>query len=72
MSLPPGVDVSMLSEAAERHTPALECLDGVDQVAQAAAQPVEPPDDDGVTRSELLKHRVKGWSMFELPRTPWR
>lgn len=54
-SLPPGGGgVAALGEAAEGHPPGIELLDGVDEVSEAAAEALEPPDDDRIP--------VRNWS----------
>ncbi len=52
--------IDALGEAAERDASCLNGLDGVDQVPEAAAQPVQPPDDDGVTGRSWSKS-VSSW-----------
>lgn len=52
---PGGGGVDLLSQAAEPDPPFGEAGDGVDQVAQGAAEPVELPDHQGVAGAELVE-----------------
>jgi len=55
--LPAGArGVDRLGEEAESDLSLLEELNEVDEVAEAAAQPIELPDDDGVPRAEVVEH----------------
>jgi hypothetical protein len=53
-SLPPGVVVSIASCRERNPTLVGELGDGVDQVAEGAAEPVELPHDQGVAGAELV------------------
>ena len=48
-----GGGVDLLLQRAEANAPVLESPDGVDQMRQRAAQPVQPPDHQGVACSKV-------------------
>ncbi len=53
-SLPPLVMVSILSwRDLKPMPPLLQEGDGVDEVSEGAAEPVEPPDDEGVAAAQM-------------------
>jgi hypothetical protein len=55
-----GGGVDRLLEAAEPDAALGQAGDGVDQVAQGAAEAVQFPDDQGVAGSELVKDLGEG------------
>jgi hypothetical protein len=59
-SLPPGGGVDRLLQTAEPHAAVGQAGDGVDQVAQGAAEPVEFPDDQGVAGPQLVEDLGEG------------
>ena len=55
-SLPPGVVVSIASVRERNPTPRFsKCRDGLDQVRQAAAQPIQLPDDQHVAIAHVVE-----------------
>src|SRR5215217_4181849 len=59
-SLPPGVVVSIASWRLRNPIPrSAQAGDGVDQVAQGAAEAVEFPDDQGVAGAQLVQELLK-------------
>src|SRR5512142_710882 len=48
-----GGGIDLLLQRLEADPPLLKQGDGVDEVAQRAAQPVQPPDDEGVARAHV-------------------
>ena len=46
-------------EALEAHPTLFKRLDEIDQVAKRPTQPVELPDDHGVTGAKVVKHPVE-------------
>jgi hypothetical protein len=63
-SLPPGGGgVDCLLQVAEPDAPVGQAGDGVDQVAQGSAEPVEFPDDQGVAGAQLVEDLLEGGSV---------
>ena len=63
-SLPPGVVVSTCSCRLRNPTPrSASAGDGVDQVAQGPAEPVEFPDDQGAAGAELVQDLLEQWAV---------
>ncbi len=60
-----GAGVDPFGERAEADLPLLKVGDDLDQVAQTAPEPVEPPDHDGVTLAEMVEHPGKLGSCVE-------
>jgi len=58
-----GIDV--LLQTAEADTASLQVADRVDEMTKRASQPVELPDDQGVTRPQLVKHLGKLQAVVE-------
>ena len=48
-----GGGVQLLLQRLDVHTPALKVPDGVDEVSEGTAEPVQPPDDKGVACSQV-------------------
>ena len=59
--MPPGVVVSIASWRLRNPIAAVgQAGDGVDQVPQGAAEPVELPDDQGVAGAQLVQELLEG------------
>ncbi len=54
-----GGGVDLLLQGLEADAPLLEQRDGVDEVSERAAQPVEPSDDEGVAGAQEAKCLVQ-------------
>src|SRR4051812_2401630 len=48
-----GRGIDLLLQGAEANPALLQLFDRVDEVGEGAAEPVQPPDDERVTRSEV-------------------
>jgi hypothetical protein len=60
---PGGGGVDRLLEAPEPDASVGQVGDGVDQVPQGAAQPIQPPDDQSVTGPQLVEELVEDWAV---------
>ena len=58
-----GGDVDRLLQAAEPNAAVGEAGDGVDQMPQGAAEPVELPDDQGITGAQLVQDLLEDRSV---------
>jgi len=58
-----GSGVDRLLQATEPDPVLGQPGDGVDQVAQRAAQPVQLPDDQGVAGAELVQDLLEDWAV---------
>ena len=57
--------IDVLLQAAEANFAALELGDSVDQMPQRATQPVQFPDHERVTWSQLVENLSQGWTLTE-------
>ena len=62
-----GGGVDLLLQAAEPDPVVGQAGDGVDQVAQGAAEPVQLPDDQGVAGAELVQGLLEGGRSADAP-----
>jgi hypothetical protein len=62
-----GGGVDRLLEAAEPDAAVSQAGDGVDQMSEGAAEPVEFPDDQGVARPQLVQDLLEGGPSARVP-----
>jgi hypothetical protein len=50
-----GCGIDVLGQALKAYPPFVKGSDGVDEVSQRPAQPIQPPDNEGVALSEVAE-----------------
>ena len=64
---PAGSGVDGLLKAPESNAPFLQTPDGLDEILQRTSQTIQPPDQQGVPFSRILKRCLQAWSFASRP-----